>query len=91
MTHRHPMSPESKASFRHDRTALTVVAPAGFGKTTLLLQWRRWWHDEDTRVAWLTAGEDDRPARFTLALQHAVEAYRKLRPEADWSSAPQRA
>ncbi|NUS61933.1 MAG: hypothetical protein HOQ01_13380 [Lysobacter sp.] len=57
---------------RHDRTALTVVAPAGFGKTTLLLQWRRWWHDEDTRVAWLTAGEDDRPARFTLALQHAL-------------------
>ena len=27
-------------------------------------------------------------ASALLALQHAVEAYRKLRPEADWSSSP---
>ena len=29
-------------------------------------------------------------ASALLALQHAVEAYRKLRPEADWSSGPSR-
>lgn len=74
---------------RHDRTALTVTAPAGFGKTTLLLQWRRWWHDAGTRVAWLTAGEDDRPARFTLALQHALRLGGVL-GEADDRHAPRR-
>ena len=29
-------------------------------------------------------------ASALLALQHAVDAYRKLRPEADWNSAPPR-
>jgi len=56
----------------HDRTVFTVVAPAGFGKTTLLLQWRRWWLEMGVAVAWLTAGDDDLPARFSLALAHAL-------------------
>src|SRR4249919_3663601 len=56
----------------HDRTVFTVVAPAGFGKTTLLLQWRRWWLEMGVAVAWLTSGDDDLPARFSLALAHAL-------------------
>lgn len=56
----------------HDRTVLSLTAPAGYGKTTLLLQWRRWWLDAGTTVAWMTAGERDHPARFALALAHAL-------------------
>lgn len=56
----------------HDRTALNVTAPAGFGKTTLLLQWRRWWIEAGTQVAWMSAGDRDHPARFALALAHAL-------------------
>ena len=39
---------------------LTLIdAPAGFGKTTLLAQWRELLLTEGTRVAWLTLDEDD--------------------------------
>ena len=57
---------------RHDRVVFMATAPAGFGKTTLLLQWRRWWLDSGANVAWLTAGQADHPARFALALGHAL-------------------
>ena len=56
----------------HDRIVFTATAPAGFGKTTLLLQWRRWWLDSGAIVAWFNAGEADHPARFALALGHAL-------------------
>jgi len=36
-----------------------VVAPAGFGKTTLLSQWRQRLIDGGTKVAWLTLDEGD--------------------------------
>jgi LuxR family transcriptional regulator, maltose regulon positive regulatory protein len=58
----------------HDLTALVVTAPAGFGKTTFLLQWRHDWLVAGTQVAWCSAGEADRPARFVLALRHAMRA-----------------
>ena len=58
----------------HDRIVFTATAPAGFGKTTLLLQWRRWWLDSGANVAWFTAGQADHPARFALALGHAFRA-----------------
>jgi LuxR family maltose regulon positive regulatory protein len=56
----------------HERTVVLVTAPAGFGKTTLLLQWRRWWLAAGTPVAWLSAGESDHPAHFALALAHSL-------------------
>lgn len=41
-----------------------VVAPAGWGKTTLLAEWMRRAHDRQS-VAWLTIDEnDDEPHRF---------------------------
>ncbi len=55
-----------------DRTAITVLAPAGFGKTTLLVHWRRRWLAEGALVAWLTADRLDDPARFNMALLHAI-------------------
>ena len=55
-----------------DATAVAVVAPAGFGKTTLLLQWRQRWLDQDACVAWLSADALDDPARFATALVAAA-------------------
>jgi len=55
-----------------DRTAITVLAPPGFGKTTLLVHWRRKWLADGALVAWLTADRNDDPARFNLALLHAI-------------------
>ena len=57
-----------------ERTAATVVAPAGFGKTTLLAQWRSAWLKHDACVAWFTADARDDPARFTLGLLHALRS-----------------
>ena len=58
----------------HECTALLVVASAGYGKTTLLLQWRRRWLETGAAVAWLSADDRDDPTRFTLALLHALRA-----------------
>ena len=58
----------------HERTAILVVAPAGFGKTTLLLQWRRRWLENGAVVAWLGSDAEDDPARFVTALSRAVRS-----------------
>ena len=55
-----------------DRTAIAVVAPRGFGKTTLLVQWRRQWLEQGALVAWVTLDAQDEPARFARALLHAM-------------------
>ena len=55
-----------------ERTAVGVIAPAGFGKTTLLLQWRRLWLQHGGAVAWLTVDAQDEPARFALGLLHSL-------------------
>jgi len=57
--------------------ALTVlVAPPGFGKTTLLAAWSA---DRAARVAWLSLDDDDNdPARFFL---HIVASLRTVEPE----------
>ena len=57
-----------------ERTAIAVRAKQGFGKTTLLVQWRRQWLEQGALVAWVTLDGDDEPARFALALLHAMRA-----------------
>jgi LuxR family maltose regulon positive regulatory protein len=55
-----------------ERTAIAVIASAGFGKTTLMLQWRRLWLERGAFVAWLTVDAQDEPARFALGLLHSL-------------------
>jgi LuxR family maltose regulon positive regulatory protein len=57
-----------------ERTVLAVVAPAGFGKTTLMLQWRRLWLERGSYVAWATLDVQDEPARFARCLLHAMRS-----------------
>jgi ATP/maltotriose-dependent transcriptional regulator MalT len=56
------------------RRLSVVVAPAGWGKTTLLAEWARMARNRD-RVAWLTLEEaDDEPNRFWTYLVTALRA-----------------
>jgi len=54
-----------------ERPAILVQAPAGFGKTWLLAQWRREHLAHGAVVAWLSAQDDD-PRRFLQSLAMAV-------------------
>jgi len=51
---------------------LLVQAPAGFGKTSLLAQWRREHLGRGAVVAWLSAQAQDDPLRLVQALVLAV-------------------
>lgn len=52
-----------------------VYAPAGYGKTSLLYQWRQHHADSTFAVAWLTLEKDDAdPKRFTHYVWLAVSA-----------------
>jgi LuxR family maltose regulon positive regulatory protein len=51
---------------------ILVQAPAGFGKTSLLAQWRREHLAQGTVVAWLSAQERDHPQRLVQALALSV-------------------
>ncbi|MGH6624040.1 MAG: hypothetical protein ACREBN_08715, partial [Burkholderiaceae bacterium] len=53
-------------------SAFLVEAPGGFGKTTLLSQWRRLWLERGCSVAWVTLDGDDDPARFNNLLIFAL-------------------
>src|SRR3954469_7054076 len=55
-----------------DHAVVLVQAPAGFGKTLLLAQWRREHLAQGAVVAWLQAQPQDDPARFVQALALAV-------------------
>lgn len=55
-----------------DAPVVLVQAPAGFGKTLLLAQWRREHLARGAAVAWLSAQEQDDPARLVQALALAV-------------------
>ncbi|CAG4883668.1 ATP-dependent transcriptional regulator, MalT-like, LuxR family [Georgfuchsia toluolica] len=55
--------------------ALTIVqAPAGFGKTSLLAQWRREHLARGAAVAWISADGSEDPMRFMLSLILAVRS-----------------
>ena len=51
---------------------IALQAPAGYGKTALLAQWRREALAGGGAVAWLLADHNDEPARFVRALVQAV-------------------
>ena len=56
----------------NDRTAIVVTAPQGFGKTTLLAQWRRRWLERGAYVAWVSLDAQDDRARFVSLLLFAL-------------------
>lgn len=56
-----------------------IAAPAGFGKTTLLVQWRELLLTEGVQVAWLSLGMEDRST--TALLRDIVESIRFVIPE----------
>ncbi|WP_130931567.1 LuxR C-terminal-related transcriptional regulator [Pseudomonas sp. Sample_24] len=55
-----------------DKTAIAVQGPAGFGKTFLLVQWRREFLSRGAVVAWLTLDEHDDGIRFAKGLAAAM-------------------
>ena len=58
------------------RRLALIHAPAGFGKTTLAVQWQRVLRDDGVRVAWLSLDtEDNDVASF---VSHLVEAIRRV-------------
>ena len=57
---------------------LSVVAPAGYGKTTLLAQWAKRWHP---RVAWVSADRrDNDPAVLMTYLAIAIDRVEPIPP-----------
>lgn len=59
---------------------LTLIhGPAGFGTTSLAMQWGQLLESEGVSLAWLTADPDDDNVSWFLA--HLVEAIRRARPE----------
>lgn len=55
-----------------EKMAIAVQAPAGFGKTLLLTQWRREALSRGAIVAWLTLDERDNGVRFVQGLAAAM-------------------
>jgi len=55
-----------------DRSVIVVQAPPGFGKTSLLGQWRREYLARGAAVAWVTADDGDDLQRFLHCLVQAV-------------------
>ncbi|MAA74066.1 MAG: LuxR family transcriptional regulator [Salinisphaeraceae bacterium] len=63
------------------RRLALLHAPAGYGKTTLAVQWRRQLAARGDRSAWLSLDQDDNDvARF---LSYLLEAFRDIAPEID--------
>ena len=56
----------------HGFPAILIQAPAGFGKTSLLAQWRLEHLSHGVVVAWLSAQARDNPERLAQALALAV-------------------
>ncbi len=54
------------------RAVVEIAAPGGFGKSTLMVQWRRRWLERGALVAWLTLDAEDTPNRFATGLAYAL-------------------
>jgi LuxR family transcriptional regulator, maltose regulon positive regulatory protein len=63
---------DSQRPVCRDAPFVLVQAPAGFGKTSLLAQWRREHLAHGAGVAWLSSQPHDDPRRFVQALALAV-------------------
>ncbi|MGW5152023.1 protein kinase domain-containing protein [Rhodococcus koreensis] len=61
-----------------ERRLVLVHAPAGFGKSSLVAQWRDELVADGITVAWLTVDRDDNNGAWFLS--HLVEAIRLVRP-----------
>lgn len=55
-----------------DKSVIVIQAPAGFGKTSLLAQWRREALRNGAMAAWLTLDERDDGARLAQGLAFAI-------------------
>jgi ATP/maltotriose-dependent transcriptional regulator MalT len=60
------------------RRLILVYAPSGYGKTTLVAQWRAELTSSGVVVGWLTVDDDDNNVVWFLA--HLLEAIRRIRP-----------
>ena len=61
-----------------DRTVISIVAPPGYGKTSLLVQWAT---ESSGPVAWLTADDSDSdPVVFLTDLATAIDRLEPLDP-----------
>ncbi len=61
------------------RRLVFVHGPAGFGKTTLAIQWARRLEADGVAVAWLTVDSDD--DNVVWFLSHSIQAIRRVRPD----------
>lgn len=57
-----------------DRPVTIVQAPAGFGKTSLLIQWHREYITRGSAVAWVSLDENDDPRRLLMSLASAIRS-----------------
>jgi ATP/maltotriose-dependent transcriptional regulator MalT len=59
--------------FEQPKSVITVTAPAGYGKSTLLSEWRKDVVSRGAEAVWLVVAEDDRDGdKLTIDLLHAV-------------------
>jgi serine/threonine-protein kinase PknK len=61
------------------RRLILIYAPSGYGKTTLVAQWRAELTGSGVTVAWLTVDDDDNNVVWFLA--HVLEAIQRVRPD----------
>jgi len=61
------------------RRLILIYAPSGYGKTTLVAQWRAELTSSGVAVAWLTVDDDDNNVVWFLA--HVLEAIQRVRPD----------
>ncbi len=71
---RHQVTRQRLKSALRDYPVVLVQASAGYGKTSLIAQWRREHLAQGRVVAWLTAQSQDDVPRFVQALALAVRA-----------------